>query len=648
VSNWPGNLIRKTPVTPAGPFQDGAASGVWSLAEASYWTKQGLWPIPGNLAPLGMFGGGNSPASSSIQSVNISTTSNAASFGNLTNTAYRFASFASSTRAVWAGGEQGNIIDFISISSGGAATDFGDLITTSNQNLGVAGFSNNIRGVIAGGNYVNIIQYVTIASAGNATDFGDLTVARGENPGTGASSTRGLIAGGSPGSGRNISTDYVTIASTGNATSFGNLTVARQDLAGFASETRAVMGGGYTASAISAVMDYYTIASTGTATSFGNLLSVTTSLAGCASPTRGLFGGGYTAGFALTNVIQYVTIASTGNALDFGDLTSANNALAACSGAAEAVQPTPTSSAMALFGGGTAAPGGDTQAGIQYVNITTTGNAYFFGQLTTARYSLTGFASSTRGVFSGGEYGNSFKNVIDYVTIASLGNATTFGTLTANGRYALGGASNDTRGLSFAGYNASTGPGFMNVIDYVTIATTGNATDFGDTTVVNAYLAACASTTRATYAGGYDGSNAYVSIGYVTIATTGNATSFGNLSAARLMLSSCSSATRGLFAGGRTSAGSGYPANSNIIDYITIASTGNATDFGDLTVARAQLAAASSSTTAVFAGGQNTSGASVNTIDYVTIASTGNATDFGDLSSAYDQQGGCSNAHGGL
>ena len=52
MSRWPGNLIRKTPVTPAGPFQNGAAPGVWTLAEAAFWTKQGLWPIAGNLAPV--------------------------------------------------------------------------------------------------------------------------------------------------------------------------------------------------------------------------------------------------------------------------------------------------------------------------------------------------------------------------------------------------------------------------------------------------------------------------------------------------------------------------------------------------------------------------------------------------------------------
>ena len=47
-NRWPGGLIRKTPVTPAGPFQNGAAPGMWTLAEASFWTKQGLWPIAGN------------------------------------------------------------------------------------------------------------------------------------------------------------------------------------------------------------------------------------------------------------------------------------------------------------------------------------------------------------------------------------------------------------------------------------------------------------------------------------------------------------------------------------------------------------------------------------------------------------------------
>jgi len=57
---------------------------------------------------------------------------------------------------------------------------------------------------------------------------------------------------------------------------------------------------------------------------------------------------------------------------------------------------------------------------------------------------------------------------------------------------------------------------------------------------------------------------------------------------ARKYLAGFSSALRGCFAGGTD------PGMSNIIDYITIASTGNATDFGDLTVARTYLGATSS------------------------------------------------------
>jgi len=50
-NRWPGGLIRKTPVTPAGPYQDGAAPGVWTLAEAAYWAKRGLWPTAGKVRP---------------------------------------------------------------------------------------------------------------------------------------------------------------------------------------------------------------------------------------------------------------------------------------------------------------------------------------------------------------------------------------------------------------------------------------------------------------------------------------------------------------------------------------------------------------------------------------------------------------------
>ena len=78
-------------------------------------------------------------------------------------------------------------------------------------------------------------------------------------------------------------------------------------------------------------------------------------------------------------------------------------------------------------------------------------------------------------------------------------------------------------------------------------------------------------------------------------------------------------ATRGVFGGA-------YP-QENRIDYITVASAGNASDFGDLTRSVQQAGALASDTRGLWGGG-HVSGES-NVIDYVTIASAGNATDFG-------------------
>ena len=85
---------------------------------------------------------------------------------------------------------------------------------------------------------------------------------------------------------------------------------------------------------------------------------------------------------------------------------------------------------------------------------------------------------------------------------------------------------------------------------------------------------------------------------------------------------------------------------SNVIDYVTIASTGNASDFGNLTQARNALTGLSSNVRGVNAGGATPS--KQNTIDYITIASTGDATDFGDLTAAWSVLAGASDSHGGL
>ena len=80
----------------------------------------------------------------------------------------------------------------------------------------------------------------------------------------------------------------------------------------------------------------------------------------------------------------------------------------------------------------------------------------------------------------------------------------------------------------------------------------------------------------------------------------------------------------------------------------TITTTGNASDFGDLTAGRAQGGGTSSSTRGVFAGGETSNNTRSNIIDYITIASAGNATDFGDLTAVRNEGAGMSDSHGGL
>ena len=229
-----------------------------------------------------------------------------------------------------------------------------------------------------------------------------------------------------------------------------------------------------------------------------------------------------------------------------------------------------------------------------------------------------------RGVIGGGKY-NSYHNEIEYITIATPGNSTDFGNLTV-GRGMLSGLSSNTRGVFVGGY---TDP-YVDTIDYITIATPGNAIDFGNLDQIKGYPAACSSGYRGLIFSGQSnesgGSDQNV-IQYITIATPSNSTDFGDLTVGRHAPAACNNETRGV-------CGSGH--NMNIIDYVTMATTGNATDFGDRTISGYQLGACSNTTRGIFGGGTIV-WTVTNTIDYITIATPGNATDFGDLTVAkYD------------
>jgi len=303
----------------------------------------------------------------------------------------------------------------------------------------------------------------------------------------------------------------------------------------------------------------------------------------------------------------------------------------------EMTSPDLDGGARALFAGGLDPGNSDV---IDYITIPTLGNTTDFGNLTEARQAMGGCASRTRSLNLGG-YTSSFENVIDYETFSSIGNALDFGDLT-QARNRAAGCGNQTRGIAGGGNIPG---GSSDVIEYITIAQTGNGVDFGNLTVSRQSTGSFASSVRGIFAGGYheDPSATFeTTIDYITIESTGNAADFGDLTVGRLYAASCSNSTRGVMGGGNVSGGT----QKNEIDYITIATLGNALDFGDLTAARRDIAAASSPTRGVFCGGDTPT--LVNTIDYVEILTTGNAVDFGDQTVSRDRVSGTSNAHGGL
>lgn len=283
-----------------------------------------------------------------------------------------------------------------------------------------------------------------------------------------------------------------------------------------------------------------------------------------------------------------------------------------------------------------------TTVNLHYSDITTTGNTTDWGaNMRYAAYNTPTMSSSSRAVVTGFENSSAqaHSTYIEQMNLSSAGTSTLFGELAGHNAALRGfGLSNGTRGCFSIGYEDTT---IRNTIEYVTIASAGNATDFGDMTQAVWLPAACASPTRGMIGGGNTGSTRVNRLEYITIASTGNATDTGDLISDTDGLASCSSSTRGLWCGGDINTGT-----VNKIEYQTIASGGNSSDFGDLTNTLRYGGAGCSEIRALIAGefSGNTNG-----IDYVTIASTGNATDFGDLLNNENNGLACaSTAHGGL
>ena len=290
--------------------------------------------------------------------------------------------------------------------------------------------------------------------------------------------------------------------------------------------------------------------------------------------------------------------------------------------------------------------GGGEKSTVEFLTIASRGNGQHFGDLTVGRQLTAAASSSTRGLFAGG-LSPSVSDVIDYVTIQSQGDGIDFGNLTAAGRTSAG-ASSSTRGI-IANINQT------NVINYVEISTLGDALDFGDlTNSSGSQGTACSSPVRLLYQSG--NSTPSTLIEFLTIASKGNTVRFGELSdgvgtEGVAKNKALSNSIRGVFTGGYSQV-SPYPARKHM-QYVTIASEGNSTTFGDMTELRWAQQTTGSQTRGIIAGGAGDAPnwPSTNTIESIEYASLGNGVAFGELTSPIGRTNNgsaLSDCHGGL
>ena len=268
------------------------------------------------------------------------------------------------------------------------------------------------------------------------------------------------------------------------------------------------------------------------------------------------------------------------------------------------------------------------------------GNAVDFGESTVSNMRNNAGRASSR--IEGFTMSTGSDATILVFTLSTTGNAVGFAEQTYSGAQAA--LASSTRALASEGSTSS------KTVDYIEMSTKANAIDFGDLTVGRNELGAVSSATRGIFCGGGapSGTGPKSIMDFFTIASKGNAATFGDLTNTRgQMGGGVSDGVRGVVAGGY-----GSPLHKKGIDYMTIASTGNAIRFGDLQVRRAEQAGATCNRVrGIFAGGATPSSPNkTNSMEFVTIASTGNGQDFGDLSQPRDRiGGGCiSNSHGGL
>lgn len=427
-----GNLIKTNPTLPTANSSSayGTATGIWTLEEAGAFRASGDWPVPGSVPGAPTITGVTAGNAQVIVAFNANADAGSFTVSSFTalSSSGESASGSSSPLTV-TGLTNGNAVTFTVTATNAAGASSASSASDSATPIAAKGF-------MIGGNASNVIQTITFSSTGNATDYGDLTTTNTRHPVASGSATRSVVFGGFDGSSHLNTIQYFDNTSSGDASDFGDLTAGNAFGASYSSSTRAWSVGGNSG----VKMEYVTISSTGNATDAGDLqASSHYQTSATSSSTRGIImGGGDNSGsYGTYDHIEYHTITSTGNSSDFGDMTVAHG-----------YHGSGGTSTVAVAAAGRSGSYSNNTNVIEYVTIASTGNGSDFGDLTTGATSDVGACSGGgRMCIFGGYLSNSTVNTIGYITISSAGNTSDFGDLLA-ANYEIGGNSNSHGGIA--------------------------------------------------------------------------------------------------------------------------------------------------------------------------------------------------------
>ena len=338
---------------------------------------------------------------------------------------------------------------------------------------------------------------------------------------------------------------------------------------------------------------------------------------------------------ANTNVFTVTPSTDSANAgsfeLTFSVTDGATGAVNAVSAFTLAFGPAWLGNRGILMGGGHNS-GYDNTNRIEYFDITTTSNGASFGNLASGDYWKSSASNGTYGFYH--RYSS-----IQKITIATTGNASTTGYTNSS--------SYDYDGPCDAGIESKiivSGGGAS--LEHYNPTSQANSTTWGSSWSSNRHNSTANDDSRMMIIGGRLSTSPYTAtndVYYVSMTTAGNASSFGsNHLGTNHRNATASDGTYALSAGGHaTNASSG---GRNDISVWTVQTLSNGSDFGDLSQSIQNSAGVSNGTRAVFCGGsfQGAAGTYTNVMEYVTFATPGNATDFGDLIQDKFQAGSCS------